>query len=60
MDAWKQIRIISVDIFELEQSTDCENDYLGVRQAITVDPRFTKVSFVELIGQFYPFQSVWY
>ena len=43
--------IISVDIFELEQSTDCENDYLEVRQAIAVDPRFPKVSFAGTHGR---------
>ena len=44
--------LISVDIFELmiEQSTDCENDYLEVRQAIAVDPRFPKVSFAGTYG----------
>ena len=42
--------IISVDIFELEQSTDCENDYLEVRQAITVDPSFPKVRFAGTYG----------
>ena len=41
---------LTIDIFELEQSTDCENDYLEVREAITVDPRFPKVRFAGVYG----------
>ncbi|CAH3045879.1 unnamed protein product, partial [Porites evermanni] len=36
---------LTFDIFELEQSTDCENDYLEVREAISQSPTFPIVSF---------------
>ena len=36
---------LTFDIFELEQSTDCENDYLEVREAISQLPTFPIVSF---------------
>ncbi|KAM7436206.1 Dorsal-ventral patterning tolloid-like protein 1 [Porites harrisoni] len=36
---------LTFDIFELEQSTDCENDYLEVREAISAEPAFPVVTF---------------
>ena len=36
---------LTFDIFELEQSTDCENDYLEVREAISESPAFPTLSF---------------
>ncbi|XP_073252947.1 tolloid-like protein 2 [Porites lutea] len=36
---------LTFDIFELEQSTDCENDYLEVREAISESPAFPILSF---------------
>ena len=36
---------LTFDIFELEQSTDCENDYLEVREAISEAPGSPSLSF---------------
>lgn len=36
---------LTFEIFELEQSTDCENDYLEVREAISRNPYLPLVSF---------------
>ena len=36
---------LTFDIFELEQSTDCENDYLEVREAISAEPASPVVTF---------------
>ncbi|XP_073254517.1 tolloid-like protein 2 [Porites lutea] len=36
---------LTFEIFELEQSTDCENDYLEVREAISLYPYLPLVSF---------------
>ena len=45
---------LAFETFELEQSTDCENDYLEVREAVTVNPEFPTVSFD---GEFGPILS---
>ena len=45
---------LTFDIFELEQSTDCENDYLEVREAI---PRYPYLPVVSLDGRYGPILS---
>ena len=41
---------LAFETFELEQSTNCENDYLEVREAVTVNPAFPTVSFAGVYG----------